>query len=832
MNTIRFGCKKCTSPHVREENRKLICISCGFITERDVESTEERDARILYLSRFDAAERLLNMSPPRFDDAEDHYTEFIRQYPTNSDGYWGRVRAKYGIKYEDDISGKKIPSCYKSSYDDFREDEDFIKALQLAESNRLRETYQREAESIAGVCKEWREEASRYHYDIFISFKATDDVNAEETRDSREMLMLYTYLQERGYRVFFSPMSMKMYTGKHYDAYIFNALQTSRAMIVYGSKAEYFSATWVKNEWTRYLRLQARGAKPEGSCIVACDGVDPYALPRELRCIQAINASKDNRSFYIDVNNTLDRIFKQEKKEETHLQDGRFADQQALLQQVEELKKALETQGKEEAKRKAEEEAKRKAEEEAKRQAEEEAKRKAEEEAKRKAEEEAKRKAEEEAKRKAEEEAKRKAEEEAKRKAENDFVVWKNWRENKAKLEQTLGNIHNVYGQSAATAEDPKKISNEANQCYTSGDYAKAAELYRKAADLGYAIAQYNLGVCYENGRGVTRNYAEAVKWYTKAAEQGDVQAQRNLGVCYRDGQGVTQSYAEAVKWFTKAAEQGYAQAQFNLGVCYYIGQGVTQNYAEAVKWYTKAAEQGHAEAQDDLGNCYRFGRGVSKNYQEAVKWYTKAAEQRNKWAQESLGDCYYYGLGVSQSFTEAVKWYTKAAEQGLSYAQYRLGYCYYYKRGVSRNYKEAVKWYTKAADGGNKDAQYSLAQCYEQGKGVFWSRVKAAHWYTKAAERGCVEAQCALGTCYEKGRGVSKSYAEALKWYRLAAEQNHAHAKYCLGRCYEKGKGVLRSNLTALNWYTQAAKQGHVQAEKAGKRLKRWLEKQKVPCV
>ena len=64
---------------------------------------------------------------------------------------------------------------------------------------------------------------------------------------------------------------------------------------------------------------------------------------------------------------------------------------------------------KEEAKKKAEEEAKKKAEEEAKKKAEEEAKKKAEEEAKKKAEEEAKKKAEEEAKKKAEEEAKKKA---------------------------------------------------------------------------------------------------------------------------------------------------------------------------------------------------------------------------------------------------------------------------------------------------------------------------------------------------------------------------------------------------------------------------------------
>jgi TPR repeat protein len=48
---------------------------------------------------------------------------------------------------------------------------------------------------------------------------------------------------------------------------------------------------------------------------------------------------------------------------------------------------------------------------------------------------------------------------------------------------------------------------------------------YRKAADQGYAAAQYNLGVCYDNGGGVVQDKAEAVKWYRKAADQGNVEA-------------------------------------------------------------------------------------------------------------------------------------------------------------------------------------------------------------------------------------------------------------------------------------------------------------------
>ena len=45
--------------------------------------------------------------------------------------------------------------------------------------------------------------------------------------------------------------------------------------------------------------------------------------------------------------------------------------------------------------------------------------------------------------------------------------------------------------------------------------------------------------------------------------------AQYNLGVMYDQGDGVTEDHAEALRWYRLAAEQGHAEAQFNLGVMY-----------------------------------------------------------------------------------------------------------------------------------------------------------------------------------------------------------------------------------------------------------------------
>ena len=54
-------------------------------------------------------------------------------------------------------------------------------------------------------------------------------------------------------------------------------------------------------------------------------------------------------------------------------------------------------------------------------------------------------------------------------------------------------------------------------------------ESYRKAAEQGDAEAQYNLGVCYENGIGVEKDLFEAVRYYRMAAKQGYKDAKKRL---------------------------------------------------------------------------------------------------------------------------------------------------------------------------------------------------------------------------------------------------------------------------------------------------------------
>ena len=120
---------------------------------------------------------------------------------------------------------------------------------------------------------------------------------------------------------------------------------------------------------------------------------------------------------------------------------------------------------------------------------------------------------------------------------------------------------------------------------YAANDFVTALKLWRPLAEQGNASAQYEVGVLYAEGKGVSASDVIAAAWFQRAAEQGVAGAQYNLGVSFAEGLGVAQDDAAAVKWFRRAADQGMPYAQLNLGLMFVAGRGVPQNNIEAVKW-------------------------------------------------------------------------------------------------------------------------------------------------------------------------------------------------------------------------------------------------------
>ncbi|EDN66889.1 Sel1-like repeat [Beggiatoa sp. PS] len=148
---------------------------------------------------------------------------------------------------------------------------------------------------------------------------------------------------------------------------------------------------------------------------------------------------------------------------------------------------------------------------------------------------------------------------------------------------------------------DPKKIVQEAKTYYDKGQFQIALEGYKKAADMGEAIAQNNLGFMYYDGKGVTQNFTQAVKWFRKAAQQGLADAQYNIARMYQTGKGVEQDVDQAVHWYFKAAKQGDAKALSYLGQIDPSNPGVSQAFKQAKQQFEEQAEKGDTQAQKNL---------------------------------------------------------------------------------------------------------------------------------------------------------------------------------------------------------------------------------------
>jgi TPR repeat protein len=100
-----------------------------------------------------------------------------------------------------------------------------------------------------------------------------------------------------------------------------------------------------------------------------------------------------------------------------------------------------------------------------------------------------------------------------------------------------------------------------ANSAYDKGDFGLARNLYSELANQGDRLAQFKLGVMYEEGKGVTKDSREAIRWYIVASGQGFPGAAFNLGRLYHDGRGIPQNHSRARRWYLVASARGDTKA-------------------------------------------------------------------------------------------------------------------------------------------------------------------------------------------------------------------------------------------------------------------------------
>ena len=258
---------------------------CEYCGTRQTVPTADNEKKLTLFAR---ANRL--RAACEFDKAAAVYESIVAEFPTEAEAYWGLVLCRYGIEYVDDpATGKKIPTCHRSSFESILEDPDFEQAQENADAV-SRKVYREEAKAIEDIRRRIVELSGKEQpYDVFICYKETDE-NGERTPDSVMAQEVYDALTEKGYRVFFSRITLEDKLGTEYEPYIFAALNSAKVMLVFGTDYEYFNAVWVKNEWSRFLALIASGQKKH---LIPCyKGVDAYDMPKEFAHLQGQDMGK------------------------------------------------------------------------------------------------------------------------------------------------------------------------------------------------------------------------------------------------------------------------------------------------------------------------------------------------------------------------------------------------------------------------------------------------------------------------------------------------------------------------------------------------------------
>ncbi len=191
-------------------------------------------------------------------------------------------------------------------------------------------------------------------------------------------------------------------------------------------------------------------------------------------------------------------------------------------------------------------------------------------------------------------------------------------------------------------------------------DELEAIDLFRRAAKMGYAEAQFIMGVCPGTCKKVEKSFNEKKKWLIKAANQGHVKAclellSRYAGyisrrkrkkyveyLCQKENAEGYYWYAEGVLQFgkdplaytrmlKKSVEGGCAEACVALGN-FYAGEFVCDKRhatddRECIRWMEKGMEMGSISAINHLAAFYSCGHHVEKDTEKAEMLTAKSKE-------------------------------------------------------------------------------------------------------------------------------------------------------------------------------------------------------------
>ncbi len=189
------------------------------------------------------------------------------------------------------------------------------------------------------------------------------------------------------------------------------------------------------------------------------------------------------------------------------------------------------------------------------------------------------------------------------------------------------------------------RAQNNIGACFAEGlgvasDRPLALKWLTLSADAGDPVGQRNCAAFHMQGSdaaGSDADPAKAAKLYRLAAEQGDAEAQDMLSWLLLEGEIIPVDPEQAKLWAEHAAEGGVAASMTRLGMLYHNALGVDRDPVKAVFWWRKGAQGGDADAQAMLGAACHMGAGTPVDRIAAFAWLIRAMHGGSALAQPFL---------------------------------------------------------------------------------------------------------------------------------------------------------------------------------------------------
>lgn len=201
------------------------------------------------------------------------------------------------------------------------------------------------------------------------------------------------------------------------------------------------------------------------------------------------------------------------------------------------------------------------------------------------------------------------------------------------------------------------------------------------SASKGDKEKQFELGKAYLKGfilqddgkEVIEKDLKKAFHYFMTSARSNHAEAKNYVGLCYDQGIGVSQDYKEAKNFYEQSAKQGSLNALYNLASCYEYGIGISQNESKAFEVYKTLYKHGFVEAIYKIAWFYENGISISVDKRRALKLYKEAAEKGSSQAQYYLAQSYHYPINGKPNIDEAKKWYYLAAKNKHPEANFHL---------------------------------------------------------------------------------------------------------------------------------------------------------------